>query len=148
MENFLINSRFCKNDLGDVDNKAQILTQFTDYVLSENAAKGRDNEPFLNAGELKNTRSAFFSACPQSAFVKKDPPKGEAQPSKKSSMKSSKKPPFIDVCYNWNKGTCNQPASTCFTIRSNPLRHVCNHRTDPNNLTAAKTTKEWWPTPT
>jgi hypothetical protein len=64
LENFLINSQFCKNDLSDVENKAQILTQFTDYVLSENAAKWRDKELFRNAVELKNTWSAFFSACP------------------------------------------------------------------------------------
>jgi hypothetical protein len=39
LENFLINTRYCKNDLGNIENKAQILTQFTDYILSENASK-------------------------------------------------------------------------------------------------------------
>jgi hypothetical protein len=64
LENFLINSRFCRDDLGDIENKAQLLTQFTDYVLSENAAKWRDNEPFLSTGELKNTWSAFSPPGP------------------------------------------------------------------------------------
>jgi hypothetical protein len=136
LENFLINSRFCKDNLGEVENKAQILTQFTDYVLSENAAKLRDNELCLIAGELKNTWSAFFSARPQSACVKKDSSKRDLQSSKKPSSKGSKKLPFIDVCYNWNKGTCNKPAGTCFSIRGNPLRDVCDLRTDPNNLTS------------
>jgi hypothetical protein len=135
LENFLINSRFCRDDLGEIENKAQLLTQFTDYVLSENAAKWRDNEPFLSAGELKNTWSAFFSARPQSAFVKKNSSKGQPQAEKKPSSKGPKRLPFIDVCYNWNKGICNKPAGSCFSIRGNPLRHVCDFRSDPSNLT-------------
>jgi hypothetical protein len=136
LENFLINSRFCKDDLGKIENKAQLLTQFTDYVLSENAAKWRDNEPFLSTCELKNTWSAFFSARPQSAFVKKNSSKGASQADKKPIPKGPKRLPFIDVCYNWNKGTCNKPAGSCFSIRGNPLRHVCDFRNDPNNLTS------------
>ncbi len=87
LENFLINTKFCKDDLGDCarDNRAQLLTQFVDYVLSENASKWRDAEPFLTTG-------------------------------------------------NWNKGTCNKQAGSCFSLRGVPLRHVCDHRTDPTNL--------------
>jgi hypothetical protein len=90
LKNFLINSQFCKNDLGDVENMAQILTQFTDYVLSENAVKWRDNEPFLNAGELKNTWSTFSSARPQSAFVKKILPKGRLNPARSPQREAPK----------------------------------------------------------
>ncbi len=134
LENFLINTRYCKDDLGNIENKAQILTQFTDYVLSENASKWRDVEPSLSAGELKNTWSAFFTARPQSAFVKKEPTKTEVLPNGKQNLKQTRKLPFIDVCYNWNKGTCNKPAGTCYSIRGNLLRHVCEMQTDPNNL--------------
>jgi hypothetical protein len=134
IENFLINTRFCKDDLGNIENKAQILTQFTDYVLSENASKWRDAEPFLSSGELKNTWNAFFTACPQSAFVKKVSSKPDDLQSKKQGHKQPRKLPFIDVCYNWNKGTCNKPTGTCFSSRGNALRHVCDQRTDPNNL--------------
>ncbi len=55
LENFLINTKFCKDDLGDCENRAQLLTQFVDYLISENASKWRDAEPFLTTGELKNT---------------------------------------------------------------------------------------------
>jgi hypothetical protein len=41
LENFLINTKFCKDDLGDCENRAQMLTQFVDYVISENASKWR-----------------------------------------------------------------------------------------------------------
>ncbi len=134
LENFLINTRYCKDDLGNIENKAQILTQFTDYILSENASKWRDAEPFLSDGELKNTWNAFFTARPQSAFVKKESAKTDTSSNKKPIPKQTRKLPFIDVCYNWNKGTCNKPAGTCYSIRGNLLRHVCDHRTDPNNL--------------
>jgi hypothetical protein len=140
LENFIINSKFCKDDLGEVDNKAQILTQFCDYVLSENASKWRDAEPFLSAGELKNTWNALFSARPQSAFSKKDPSKqAQSAGSQKKFIRPHvcfKKLPFIDVCYNWNKGICNKQAGTCFSSRGVQLRHVCDHRTDPANLSA------------
>ena len=139
LENFLINTKYCRDDLGSIDNKAQILTQFTDYVLSENASKWRDAEPFLSAGELKNTWNAFFSARPQSAFTKREQFKSDNFGSSqkkfypKNSPSTSKKPPFIDVCYNWNKGTCNKPPGTCYSIRGQALRHVCDFRPDPSN---------------
>jgi hypothetical protein len=137
LENFIINSRYCKADLGEIDNKAQILSQFCDYVLAENASKWRDSEPFLSSGELKNTWNAFFSARPQSAFSKKEATKQSTLPSQKKFNRPNvgfKKLPFIDVCYNWNKGTCNNQAGACFSSRGIPLRHVCDHRTDPSNL--------------
>ncbi len=136
LENFLVNSKYCKDDLGDCENRAQLLTQFVDYVLSENASKWRDAEPFLTTGELKNTWSAFFSARPQSAFTKKENKQTSHQKDKKFNRPNVgfKKLPFIDVCYNWNKGTCNKQAGSCFSLRGVPLRHVCDHRTDPSNL--------------
>ena len=139
LENFLVNTKFCKEDLGSIDNKAQILTQFTDYVITENASKWRDMEPFLTAGELTNTWNAFFSARPQSAFVKREPQKQDTNQKKfpsrnfSNSQSSAKKLPFIDVCYNWNKGTCNKAPGTCFSFRGNNLRHVCDFRPDPSN---------------
>jgi hypothetical protein len=140
LENFIINSRFCKNDLADIENKAQILTQFCDYVLTENASKWRDAEPFLSSGELKNTWNAFFTARPQSAFSRKDSSKqAQASGSQKKFNRPNvgfKKLPFIDVCYNWNKGICNKAAGTCFSSRGIQLRHVCDHHTDPANLAA------------
>jgi hypothetical protein len=135
LENFIINSKFCKEDLTEIDNKAQVLTQFCDYVFQENANRWRDSNPFLSTGELKNTWNVFFSARPQSSFTRKDAQK-QNQTQKKFARPNVglKKLPFIDVCYNWNKGTCNKQPGTCFSSRGIPLRHVCDHRTDPANL--------------
>ncbi len=60
-----------------------MLTQFVDYVISDNTSKWRDSELFLTIGELKNTWSAFFLARPQSAFTRKDSSKQSSQPKEK-----------------------------------------------------------------
>ncbi len=38
----MVSSQFCKEDIGPLDKQAQILTSFTDYVLTENASKWRN----------------------------------------------------------------------------------------------------------
>ncbi len=71
IENFLINNRFCRDDLQGLEKQAALLCQFVDYILLENANKWRDCEPFLSSGDLKNAWQAFFSARPQSALARK-----------------------------------------------------------------------------
>jgi len=146
LENFLLNSKFCHDDIGGLDRQAAILTRFVDYVLSENASKWRDHEPFLTAGELKNTWHAFFSAMPQSQLSKKKPdnkpgPSGHAGLKRPHDSGSAPKNtsrqwslPYIEVCYKWNRGFCNKPANTCTTSAGRQLKHVCDERTDPANL--------------
>jgi hypothetical protein len=136
LENFIINSRFCADDLSSVDKPAVILTQFVDYVLIENAARWRDSEPFLSCGELKNTWQAFFGARPQSALQKKNSPQSGGNRPQKSgaNLGQKKKRPFIDVCYNFNKGLCQKANGQCVSASGTVLRHVCDHRPDPANL--------------
>jgi hypothetical protein len=38
LEGFLINSRYCREDIGALDKQAQILTQFADYITKEKSA--------------------------------------------------------------------------------------------------------------
>ncbi len=137
LENFLVKSRFCSSELAGVDKPAVILTQFVDYVLVENAARWRDAEAFLTAGELKNTWQAFFGTRPQSVLQKKSPVAtlpGSKRPSNISNSK--KKRPFIDVCYNYKKGICHKQPGQCLSASGTILRHVCDHRPDPSNLLA------------
>jgi hypothetical protein len=70
LENFLLDSRMCNNDIGGLDKQATILTRFCDYVLSENVASWRDETGFLVYNDLVNTWRAFFSALPQSQLTK------------------------------------------------------------------------------
>jgi hypothetical protein len=140
LENFLVSSQFCKEDIGHLDKQAQILTSFTDYVLAENASKWRNSEPFLTAGDLKAAWQAYFSARPQSVLGKKQSnPQSKNKWQKPSFSTASQKEdrrklPAIPVCYNWNKNTCNKPDGQCTTFNGTPLRHVCDERTNPANL--------------
>ncbi len=119
IENFLINNRFCRDNLQGLDKQAALLCQFVDYILLENANKWRDCELFLTSGDLKNAWQAFFSARPQSALAKKKQEqttsslKGKAfkQPFPKQQQQASRKLlpprlPFIDACYSWNRNQC------------------------------------------
>ena len=55
LENFLIQSNFGGTDLAGVAKPAAFLSQFTDYVLVENASRWRGMEPFLSTRDLRNT---------------------------------------------------------------------------------------------
>jgi hypothetical protein len=116
LENFLLNSKFCNDDIGGLEKQASILTRFTDYVLSENASKWRDHEAFLTAGELKNTWHAFYSAMPQSQLARKkqdfkqfaNKHDGRKRTGSQPQPHTSNKPtplqwklPYLDVCYKW-----------------------------------------------
>jgi hypothetical protein len=146
LENFLVSSQFCKEDIGPLDKQAQIPTSFTDYVLAENASKWRNSEPFQSARELKAAWQAFFSARPQSALGKRSNPqqssgstsrgKWPQRPTQGSTQpkEDRRRLPVIPVCYNWNKKTCNKPDGQCTTFSRVPLRHVCDERINPANL--------------
>ncbi len=130
LENFLVNSRFCANDLAGVVKLAVILTQFVDNVLVENTAHWRDAEAFLTAGELKNTCQAFFGARPQSALQKRVNPTVASNPKAQllsGSVPSKKKRPFIDVCNYFNEGLCQKQAGQCASASSTVLRHISDH---------------------
>jgi hypothetical protein len=147
IENFLVNNKYCRDDLQGVEKQASLLCQFVDYILLENANKWRDCEPFLSSGDLKNAFQAFFSARPQSALARKKPEQAPSQrnvsfkqPFQKLQQQGFRKQipqklPFIDACYRWNRNQCQNPAGACTSPSGQPLRHVCDQRTDPNNLT-------------
>ena len=62
LEGFLINSRYCREDIGALDKQAQILTQFCDY-----SSRWRNKDSFITAGEMRSFWNAFFLARPQSS---------------------------------------------------------------------------------
>jgi hypothetical protein len=123
LEGFLINTRFCKDELGGLEKQASILTSFTDYVLSENANRWRNIEPFITHGELRAVWNSFFSARPQSVLAKR------SQAAKAWKSRPFKKQ-FLDVCFAWNRGQCSKAAGSCFSKMGTPLRHVCDFKED------------------
>jgi hypothetical protein len=42
--------------------------------------------------------------------------------------------PYIEVCYKWNRGFCNKPDGSCKTGNGRALKHCCDERTDPRDL--------------
>ena len=61
LENFLIPSNFGLSDLAGVTKPAAILSQFTDYVLVENASRWRGMETFLSTRDLRSTWADYIS---------------------------------------------------------------------------------------
>jgi hypothetical protein len=129
LENFLLNNKMCSADIGGLEKQAAILTRFTDYVLSENAARWRDETAFLNYNELTNTWSTFFSALPQSQLTKAkaEQKNNSGQANKQQKAYSSESSsygskagsktwnlPYIEVCYKWNRGFCNKCTQSNF----------------------------------
>ena len=121
LEGFFLQSNYCQKDLAAVDKKAQMLTQFTDYVLVQNSERWRDSEPFLTTGELRTAWAAFFLSRPQAAVAEKQ----KQRPEKSKFTKSRP-----DICYAFNMGSCAKTATTCFGPKGNQLKHVCNHAAD------------------
>ena len=149
LENFFNQNNFCSKDLVGYDKHVVVLSQFTDYVLGENACRWRGKEEFLDTRALRNTWADFFSQK-ASAFKQKG-----HQSSQKfkgvSSMDSTPReheqrvppsrkynvPGYLfkdDICVLWNLGLCLKPAGQCMTKFNKPLRHVCNWRNDLSKL--------------
>jgi hypothetical protein len=118
LEGSLINTQFCKDELGGLEKQASILMSFTDYVLSENANRWRNIEPFITHRELRAVWNSFFSARPQSVLAKR------AQVNKTWKASPLKKH-FLDVCFPWNRGQCTKAAGACFSKMGTPApQHV------------------------
>ena len=157
LENFLIQSNFGGSDLAGVARPAVFLSQFTDYVLVENASRWRGMETFLTTRDLRNTwadyisqKSGTISAIKKSNNVsnKQFPQKPQFGGQKNNSFQATGQQPstpsermnlpghlFSDgVCVMWNLGKCLKAPGTCTSKRGNALKHVCNYRPDPSRL--------------
>jgi hypothetical protein len=128
LEGFFYQTNFCGQDLTNVEKKANVLSRFTDYVISQNGDRWRDGEPFITAGELKAVWAAFFGAQPQVSAAKKN---GQKQGNQKHGAKTQDPRLALGVCFAWNLGQCLKPAGTCTTSKGRPLKHVCDYAADP-----------------
>jgi len=155
LESFLIQSSFCSTDLAGVDKQVVVLTKFIDYVLVENANRWRDMEPFLTTRDLRGTWADFFGqkgATFQKKNQHKNPsfkPAGQTQQSQPPTAAQGQQsqphnkynePRHLfmdDICYLWNVGRCIRKAGECTTKKGRQLKHICNYRPDPNNLSLA-----------
>jgi hypothetical protein len=135
LEGFLVQSDFCKEDLTAMDKPAVVLSQFCDYVFGENADRWRGHQPFLTTGDLRSVWASFWGAKPESKLKPKSVPvSAAAGASAQAAPRKFKFDPsfFDDICRMYNLGRCVKPPGTCMTKSGIPLRHVCNHKTNPN----------------
>ena len=149
LENFLVQSSFCSKDLFGMEKQTKLLSQFTDYVLVENASRWRGMEPFLNTRELRNTwadflgqKSASFKQNNQSntsnqGYQGNQGNQGNRGQNQQNLLPSQKWsiPAHLfndDICVLWNLGKCLKAPGACATKAGRALRHVCNHRPDPS----------------
>lgn len=134
LEGFLLQSNFCTVDLAGTEKKAQLLTQFCDYVLLQNSEKWRDGESFLSTADLKGTWAAFFAARPQSAGMRVQQKNSNTAKKLGSSRPAyTNDPSFValGICFAYNEGRCLKQAGDCATRTGRKLKHVCNDVADP-----------------
>jgi hypothetical protein len=127
LEGFFFQTNFCGSDLANVEKRAWFLTKFADYVISLNADRWRDSEPFLTTGELKGIWSSFFGAQPHSAVASK----GKQKNAKQGAQKAADPRLSLGICFAYNLGNCLKAPGTCTTAKGRPLKHVCDFAADP-----------------
>jgi hypothetical protein len=113
---FMMNTNFMQEDLGGNQKRAQILTEFVDYVFGRNALNWENGHNFLTTDELAHVWSNWRG---KRAILFGKP----AHESKKKEDKKSKN----DLCRKFNAKTCpTQTSKTCKTPWGTVLRHLCN----------------------
>ncbi len=131
LEGFFNQNNFCFSDTSNLEKRAQTLTQFTDYVLGQNAERWRDEVAFLTAGELKTAWSTFFDGR---SFATKKRDDKRSKLHEKSSFKGSR--PIYGrvegICWNYNEGRCLKAPGNCKTANGKELKHICNFTADKN----------------
>lgn len=112
---FFTNNNYLQQDLQNNPKKAQVLTEFVDYVWGRNALNWENQHPFITADELshvwnnwKGKRAALFTG------------KYNEKPWQKN--KNQEK-----LCRKWNSGQCPKQADKgCETPFGLKLKHACN----------------------
>jgi hypothetical protein len=126
-QGFLINSRYCREDIGAPDKQVQILMQFCDYITKENSSRWRNKKSLITAGEMRSFWEAFFLARPQSQLTKKRAPNKFTKPVTKE------KTTFVDICFHWNRSMCSRASEACTSRLGTTFRHVCDQKIDRND---------------
>jgi hypothetical protein len=133
LEGFLLQTSYCPQDLQNVEKKAWLLTKFADYILSQNADRWRDAEPFLSTGDLKAAWASFYGAQPQAALAKEKKQGQQAGKKQQVVLQRAFDPRIaLGICFAWNLGQCNKASGTCTTPKGRPLKQVCDHVPDPS----------------
>ncbi len=124
LDGFLEQTFYCHAETAQLEKRAQVLTQFIDYVLGQNAELWRDEQPFMTCGDLKAAWASFFGLRGRSA------PKKKEKETKRPPQKKSIGHKGDGVCWNFNEGRCLKAAGDCKTCSGRELKHICNYIPD------------------
>jgi len=113
IQGFMINSNFCMEDLKNSPKRAQILTEFVDFVLGRNALNWVNRMPFLTSDDLAHTWSSWKGK--RAAFIL------SSRQERPSFIKREKN----DICRKYQSNSCPNKAEECKTPGGLKLRHVC-----------------------
>ncbi len=114
---FMLNSNYCQADLHGNNRRAQVLTEFVDYIFGRNALNWENAQPFLGSDELAHVWS-MWKGKRTALFVQKF---GEKKWVKRDFLGPK------DICRRYNVGKCaKQTEKTCTTPFGTTLKHCCN----------------------
>lgn len=126
---YMTNTDYLREDLQGNSRRAQILAEFTDYILGRNALNWENSQPFVTTDEMahiwanwRGKRIALFT-------------KEKDRPSDKRQGKSRNFEKTRDICKRYNAGVCpKQSEKSCTTAFGSKLRHVCNRFMGSNGV--------------
>ena len=115
----MMNTNYMVEELGGNSKRANILTEFTDYVFGRNALNWENNQAFLSTDELAHVRGNWKTK--RGIFGK------SAEKKKPEKDGSDKKKQLADICKLFNLKSCKfQADKECKSAWGKTLRHVCN----------------------
>ena len=127
IDGFLQQTNYCATDTANLERRSQILTQFVDYVLGQNAEHWRDEEPFLTCGDLKTAWVSFFGVRSQSVGKKRD---RDHHHKKQHPARRAPTGKNDGICWAYNDGRCLKAAGDCKASSGRELKHICNFLAD------------------
>jgi hypothetical protein len=130
IDGFFNQTNFCVEDTKLMEKRAQVLTQFADYILHQNAERWRDSEPFLAVGDIRVAWSSWFGDRPRKTDKRPQlPDRFKMKP-----MDNYMDPAFkaLGICNNFNMNRCKNPDGKCSTASGIQLKHICNFVPDKN----------------
>ncbi len=117
---FMVNTDYLREDLHGNNRRAQILAEFTDYILGRNALNWDNCQPFVTTDEMAHIW-ANWRGKRAALFNNREKADRKPQTAKKPFEKTR------DVCKRYNAGVCPKQADKeCVTAFGSKLRHVCN----------------------
>jgi hypothetical protein len=75
LNSFIIASDYCAKDLTGRANRAGILTEFVNYVFTQNAENWRSGDPFLSTTDISTHWAQWFGASAASRIMPQQPEK-------------------------------------------------------------------------